>query len=493
MTVPARLRLRFLAVAWLAMVGGVAMAQELSLDRWLEAEAGPYYAQRLATHPRFKGERIRLVALDGERVVDAPDQLIVDIQSRLAAELLDRPGVRLAWDDGATTRPPVAGDGGFDCLADADIAYYLGVESVALGGGRHRVSLRVLDLAERAFVSGSSQQWSGRLSASQQRSVGRPSGRASAGSRARPFEAGESDFLAARLARDLVCELSARRAGDVRVHAPDAQAGEPDLTLMLSYLAGQRGVRIVDDADGADLVLETRTHTIDRSLTQLWVQLTPVVADGGTPQASASVYLRPDALVAPTAAVARQDDRVDTLPRPVAARAPLLLEPRVVVPRHPGLCRTGNPWRRGAVAARAGGELDASSCYAVEVSADRPVQLFAVTSAPGGGLMHLPPVHCDRTATRRAVPLRGSGLLRYPVLGGTGDENQSQTLILLAAAGDADAAVLADRVGELPSACAPRRGAGDIDVGRWIDDTERLMATLGDGAGWQAVRIRRAR
>ena len=490
--------LRVASLGVLLAAASAAGAQELSLERWLSAEAGPYYAQRLATHPRFKGERIRLVALDGEQVVEAPDRLTVDIQSRLAAVLLDQPGVRLAWDAGTATGTPLPGDDSFDCFADADIAYYLGVDSVALGGGRHQVRLRVLDLAERAFVSGSSQQWSGRLSSSHQRSVGKPSERAPAGTRTRPFEAGEGDLLAARLARDVVCELSARRAGDVRVHAPVAQAGQPDPTLLLSYLSRQRGIRVVDEPEAADLVLALRTHTIDRSLTQLWVQLTPPGGEGGAPPVSASVYTRPDALAAPemaqmvaaTVAPTVGERKVARL-APIAARGPLLAAPRVVTPRHSGLCRTSDPWRRGAVAAPDGGVIGDAGCYAVEVSANRSVQLFAVTAAPDGGLMHLPPVHCDRTPSRRALPLRGSGLLRFPVATRAGDS--TGTLILLAAAGDAEASALADRINQLPSACAPVRGAGDVDVGRWINETEQWMTALGDDAGWQAVRVRRAR
>jgi hypothetical protein len=78
-----------------------------SLGRWLDVDAGPKLLKTLSTHPRFRGETIRIVTMSDGTVSATSNRLVDAVREALTRELLDKPGIHLAWDNPSEgCRPP---------------------------------------------------------------------------------------------------------------------------------------------------------------------------------------------------------------------------------------------------------------------------------------------------------------------------------------------------------------------------------------------------
>ena len=74
-----------------------AQGEDSSLQHWLDTELAPYLAQQLGQHPRFKGESVILVRLDGPDIQADIDGLTRSMRDQLMDSLLTDAGVRLPW------------------------------------------------------------------------------------------------------------------------------------------------------------------------------------------------------------------------------------------------------------------------------------------------------------------------------------------------------------------------------------------------------------
>ena len=68
-----------------------------SLDFWLEKTLIPYLLQQFDQHPRFRGQPVLLVRMQGENVTPHIDDLTAQIRQKITDALLKRPGLDLAW------------------------------------------------------------------------------------------------------------------------------------------------------------------------------------------------------------------------------------------------------------------------------------------------------------------------------------------------------------------------------------------------------------
>ena len=68
-----------------------------SLQHWLDTELTPYLAQQLGQHPRFKGESVILVRLDGSDIQPDIDGLSRKLRDQLMDSLLTDARIRLPW------------------------------------------------------------------------------------------------------------------------------------------------------------------------------------------------------------------------------------------------------------------------------------------------------------------------------------------------------------------------------------------------------------
>lgn len=128
-----------------------AIAETVRLDAWLRTDVGPALTRLVNNEPRFLGEPISIVAMEGGRVVNFNDQLTLRIRDHLKQMLLARSNARI----------PVAGSP--DTCSPASSPIALGIEVKRFDSQRHRVHLAFLDLDENLWINGSSQVWVGRL------------------------------------------------------------------------------------------------------------------------------------------------------------------------------------------------------------------------------------------------------------------------------------------------------------------------------------------
>ncbi len=144
------------ALLVLLMCGSAQGASYSTLDRWLADSAAPALADTLSKHPRFSGEVIRMSAMHDSRLVEASNALVRAIERDLTLHLNRFERVRIRW-PGTAPAP-----------SDPPAHYVLGIEVRAEGGYRHSVTLAIIDLAEKIWVSGTATRWEGRLTRSQE-------------------------------------------------------------------------------------------------------------------------------------------------------------------------------------------------------------------------------------------------------------------------------------------------------------------------------------
>ncbi len=126
-----------------------------TLDRWLEDIAAPALASTLSKHPRFSGEVVRMSAMQDSRLVDVSNTLVQTIERDLTLHLNRFERVRIRW-PGTEPAP-----------SDPPAHYVLGIEVRAEGSYQHSVTLAIIDLAEKIWVSGTAARWEGRLTREQ--------------------------------------------------------------------------------------------------------------------------------------------------------------------------------------------------------------------------------------------------------------------------------------------------------------------------------------
>ncbi len=260
---------------------------EPPLEVWFEEELAPYVADRLTTHPRFRGETVTVATMAGDEPGPAPDSLSRSLAQRLHQVLLSTPGVNVVWDGGA--RPG-------DCMRRADAHYVLALDLQQTGPASHRLTVRALDREDGLWVSGFGMEWNGRLSRGQYARFRQPAVTAETrGLRTHPFGTDEGDLLARRLAEKLDGQFCGFVGEPLVVFADTA--GRPafvadTLRLVANNLARSPGIRAATDVADANLILSARLFAIDGALYQFWVQARPAGADYGFPVTDVQAYVR---------------------------------------------------------------------------------------------------------------------------------------------------------------------------------------------------------
>lgn len=145
------------ALLALLLCSSVQGANYSTLDRWLEHSAAPELADTLSKHPRFSGEVVRMSAMHNSHLVAASNALVQAIERDLTLHLNRFERVRIRW-PGTEPAP-----------SDPPAHYVLGIEVRPEGDYQHSVTLVVIDLAEKIWVSGTATRWEGRLTREQKR------------------------------------------------------------------------------------------------------------------------------------------------------------------------------------------------------------------------------------------------------------------------------------------------------------------------------------
>jgi len=482
-----------LAALGAATLPAVGYARQASLEAWLGHDLSPYIVSELSSYPLFKGAVLRFVVLDGDNPAARSNALALGIRDRLAADAVDTPGLVVAWrpdDPAAHLGAPQSGQ---DCAAtQAD--FYIGIEAQALGGTGLRVAVRALDVEEQRWVSGFGLEWRGELTPPEQRALKTPlADRSFLGDRGVPFEDAELDMLAARLARDLGCNLMRQVSGDYVF--PPADAATTDTLGRITDLVGNNvasagQLRVAATATEATVRLETSAHRIDADLYQYWVRAVPTGTDPDLLPVSVSAYttLPPSApehgavLAIAAGAELPQNDLLENV--------------RLVHVASGAACGA----RRTGYAA-SGFRPEPGGCAAIEVNTRIDAVVFLLNHQPNHGLVRLDDGACrNRTAARVA---RAGVPLRLPLPGNVGADTWaieeswavnpgSETYYAVAVSDSRAARELATMLDRLPQRCTEslRIGYKGRQLDRWLNEFARDFARWPTDVDWRALSVR---
>ena len=84
-----------LLACFLTLIPGEALARQKSADTWLAEIAAPALKEKLATHPRFKGQSVRIVVFVNDQPAALSNMLALSFRDHLADAVIDIPAIRV--------------------------------------------------------------------------------------------------------------------------------------------------------------------------------------------------------------------------------------------------------------------------------------------------------------------------------------------------------------------------------------------------------------
>ncbi|HEB97749.1 MAG TPA: hypothetical protein ENI96_15105 [Sedimenticola thiotaurini] len=425
------------------------------LQRWLEQELVPYLARQLSSHPRFRGEPVALVAMQGDEIQPDIDELSDALRRQLQDALLEQPGVTLPWEPATAGLSHHRRRARPDCRAGSRARYYIGLQFTPLADGSHRLSVRLLDPGQGEWVAGFGRHWQGRLSGREQRALSRRHpDETLRGLRPLPFAGDQLDRAAEYLANNLGCLLQQRGEERLRVQLAPVPDGPPLLgtirALLDNNLSRFGQLAVTDDPGRADLLLRLEAQPVAPGLYQVWTGL-----------------------------VRRRDgDHLNGLDTPVYVRATgagmAKVTERAGAPRIETLALTPDPagWCAG------------DACYQARIRTRGEGELFLLAHTAGNGVVRLTP-GCQ--LQRGPAEDGGRG---YRMRGLALQPAGHSTLYAILVQGDAARSRLRRHLEQLPAGCEGGTGGG-LDgpaLDRWLTGLDRLLAGEGARLQWQARR-----
>jgi hypothetical protein len=446
-----------------------------SLDFWLEKTLIPYLLQQFDQHPRFKGQPVLLVRMQGENVTPQIDDLTAQIRQKITDALLKRPGLDLAW------RPAFQPWKHYQSLEDVscgdsnEVRYYVGIDLGRSGESRDLyVKVRALNLVEKKWVSGFGKNWQGTATRKQSEALAREHpDEYLRGLRPLPFSDRQPDMLAAYLARNLSCLLRQGKADDLVVHVDSPAPGTPDmfkttLELVGKYLTRFREVEVTADPDQANVSVVSAIHTIDQKLHQVWISARQRQGEKYLPGAETEAYVMLNTPVA----IAGTNQMIP--PEPIQLLQNVSTKPEIIgsfdllTPRNQKFCATEKPWISGVQRLSPHESLLAGSCVAIEMEITTPAYVFLVAQDARGELTRLYPSACPALA-QRADWLQPGELFQFPSLSDLqagvlelGGSPGTERIYAIAVTSSKLADTFADRIDEIQSLCRPGRKFPDM-------------------------------
>ena len=487
------------------LLATTAEAREQGLDQWFDSELLPAVTDRLQNHPRFKGQTVMFVVIDGSEPASVSNSLALSLRDRLLNAALDTGNIRVAWRQGSAVEAP--GDGA-ECRRDT-VNYYIGVEIAEQLDRRYEIRVRAMDLDDGSWVGGFGKTWRGPLSSLQQRALRDRAVDASfLGARDVPFSPSQTDLLAKHLAHELSCALSGQTSGEYVLAMPEhdnesALAGALD--LVSRNIAGHPAVSMTTRPDLGNASLSAEAHPIDRSLHQYWLTISPASPDSGLASLSVSAYV-----VLPDdgggADPGHTPNRVaDVRPAatspgafvsvPTTGDDPLLGPLRVHTPRSLSECRAGLRIMPTSMHWR-----DDQRCSLLSTTAHSDAIVFVLEHQPQLGLVRLGDAECRNRTTARVV--RSGEPLRFPIARfGSLEARHTEewrrapdadTYYAVAVTDARAARRIANHMDRLPVRCGSslRPGLQGDAMRRWLDDFAALAARAIVAVDWRAIELK---
>ena len=402
-------------------------SDEPSLDIWLDHTLIPYLVLQLGQHPRFKGQPVLLVRMQGDNVQPRIDDLTDQIRQKIMDALLKQPGLDLSW------RPAIRPWRHHRSLEEVScgnfrkIHYYIGIDAGLSRVERHLyVKVRALNLVEQKWVSGFGKSWQGAPTAAQKAALDRehPDDHLR-GLRPLPFSDRQPDLLAAYLARNLSCLIRQGEEDEPVVYVENAAVDNPQvfqtaLELVGKYLARFREVQVTDVPEQANVTVVSEIHAIHQNLHQVWLAARHRQGAKYLPGAETEAYVLIDSQR--QTGVAGTDPQLFSTPRLPAQQidTPFLISSfALLTPLDPAFCATDRPWRAGIRRVKPREHLPSGSCLAMEISLLKAGHIFLVGRGADGELTELFPSECAAFKNINAL-LQPGKLLRFPPLSDPG-------------------------------------------------------------------------
>jgi hypothetical protein len=446
--------------------------KQSSLQDWVNTELAPYVSQQLGQHPRFKGEPVIIVRLDGDDIQPDIDALTRSIRDRLMDSLLKTPGVHVPWQPQQQQAQHHRRLDQVRCGRLRDASYFVGIEIVRTATAQFRVSVRALDVQAGEWVSGFSQRWSGNLTGSELRSLQvRRTDESLRGLRELPFSAGQPDLAASYLSNNLSCLLRQQDVEDLKIKVETLASDQPQLRT-LSQLIGNnlsryREVQITDAERQANYILRGETHMIQPGLYQVWVILHPRDSGDHLAGMDTATYIHiPSAGSHPGKRRMAQENRIM---KPSIARMELV--------RH----ANRNDYRDSCSDRQNG-------CPVLEVDVEQADAVFIIAHGTRDGISQL-----SATCNGVVLPQTHTGRYAYRFPESRFTESDWPTVYAIAVSGSEPGQQFRQLLGELPDACSNVNSAGKQDGieghKHWLDRLDRLIAANHDHAVWTARRL----
>ena len=486
-----------------------------SLDNWLEDSLIPYLLQQFGEHPRFKGQPILLVSMQGDNVQSHIDELTDHIREKIIDSLVRKPGPDLYW------RPAIQPYKHHQRLADIScsnyrkVRYYIGIDCRLTKVAQNLfVRVRALNLAEHKWVSGFGRSWEGKPTPNQLAALKRAHpDEYLRGLRPLPFYERQPDLLAVYLARNLSCLLRQGEADDLVVYVEDISVKTPTffqttLKLVGKYLARFREVEVTDDPGRANVTVITAIHSIHDNMYQIWVSARDRSGKIYLPGAETEAYVLIESIKKPTVAKTRKESSHESAPVVKQNERPLTLISSfdLITPDSQEVCSTDTPWRAGSRRINSHEHLPAGGCLAVEMRLSFPAYIFLVGQDPSGDLTRMFPSNCPDFQTIDAFIESGKRFQFPPLF-----ERGARVLVLAGTPGMERVYAIAitasdlanrfkDQIEELQGLCQPGRSfpdtllAGGSDpshelINRWQRYLKHLAAQYPEKVQWREFRF----
>jgi hypothetical protein len=441
-----------------------------SLQVWVDTHLAPYVSRQLGQHPRFRGEPVIIVRLEGDDIQPDIDGLTSGIRDQLMDSMLNTPGVNVPWQP---QHQPAQHHRRLDqaqCGRIRDASYFIGIEITRTTTAQFRVSVRALDVRAGEWVSGFSQNWSGRLTADELRALQvRRTDESLRGLRILPFSSGQPDLAASYLANNLSCLLRQQDVQDLNIRVETPGSGSQPLPVLLGLIGNNlsryREVQVTDVERQANFILRGEIHRIQANLYQVWVILHPKGSGMHLAGMDTATYIRSQPGGSSPAMRSVAGQTVDM--RPAIARMELVR--RANSDGHEAMCGSG---QRG--------------CPVLEVDVEHAEQVFVIAHGNRDGISKLSGA-CTGSDSAQAQP--GRYVYRYPETRFTSSD--WPTVYAIAVSGAGPRQQLRQLLQEVPDACS-NSGSRFADAGsreQWLDRLDRFVAAHRDHAVWTARRL----
>ncbi len=398
-----------------------------SLDIWLDDTLIPYLVQQLGRHPRFKGQPVLLVRMQGDNVQPRIDDLTDQLRQKIMDALLKQPGLDLSW------RPAIRPWRHHQSLEEVScgdfrkIHYYVGIDCGLTRVEHHLyVKVRALNLVEQKWVSGFGKSWQGAPTATQRAALDREQPDSHLrGLRPLPFSDRQPDLLAAYLARNLSCLMRQGAEDEPVVYVENVAVDTPKvfqttLELVAKYLARFREVEVTDDPTQANVMVVTEIHAIHQNLRQIWVAARHRQGAKYLPGVETEAYVLMDAQKQTAVAGTHSQKPPEPIrPLPQVSAPALISSFGLLTPLNPAFCATDTPWIAGIRRVESREHLPSGGCLAVEISLSKAAHVFLVGWSADGEMTALFPSECPAFKKIDAL-LRPGEPLQFPPLSDPG-------------------------------------------------------------------------